>query len=157
MYMTKRDLQIVVARASGRTFADIGRSFVLTRARVQQICRENNAPATVFNFRAKSRFGHTKWHSERRGMPFSLTLQEFDELTSRPCIYGGGTFRTGVRVGLDRKDNKHGYVYSNCAPCCFRHNRLRSDNFTHEEFLEAVARFSGLQRCGNLMKRKNQA
>lgn len=37
---------------------------------------------------------------------------------------------------LDRKDNKIGYTFDNCVVCCWECNRLKSDRFTYDEFIQ---------------------
>lgn len=37
---------------------------------------------------------------------------------------------------LDRKNNDLGYLKENLVPCCWECNRLKSDRFTYEEFIQ---------------------
>jgi hypothetical protein len=37
---------------------------------------------------------------------------------------------------LDRKNHAQGYSVDNCIVCCTQCNRMRSDKFTYEEFME---------------------
>lgn len=75
---------------------------------------------------------------------FSLTLAEYDELTTgKGCAYCG--INDG-RCGLDRVDSLKGYVYGNCVPCCLRCNRMKT-NMHVSEFLEQIRRI-----CKNCIK-----
>jgi hypothetical protein len=63
----------------------------------------------------------------KRGIVFSLSEEEFDCLTSKPCFYCGAEpiekkkkreFVSRKMNGIDRIDNNIGYLMSNCVPCC---------------------------------------
>lgn len=62
-----------------------------------------------------------------KGLEFSLTNEQFDRLTSADCYYCGigpsrikKISRNGSWTfnGIDRVDNKRGYVDGNVVPCC---------------------------------------
>lgn len=74
----------------------------------------------------------------RRGIEFSLTRENFAEITSKNCFYcgsepmsiakGKGTFGQYVYNGIDRIDGDIGYALSNCNPCCWMCNRAKLDS-----------------------------
>lgn len=77
-----------------------------------------------------------KRDSRRRSLVFSLSLNDFYEISQKLCYYCGekptkkqrkdlrcyGDF---IYNGIDRFNNSIGYVKSNCVPCCFVCNRLK--------------------------------
>lgn len=80
----------------------------------------------------------------KRGLSFDLTIEEFEEITSKNCHYCGlPPSRTHlatrainghyVYTGLDRVDNKVGYTASNLLPCCKVCNYAKR-NASFEEF-----------------------
>lgn len=70
-----------------------------------------------------------KQSAEIRKIKFELTMKQFEELTKQNCFYCGET-PLQIRVnnkdkndmytynGIDRVDNKKGYLISNCVACC---------------------------------------
>lgn len=73
--------------------------------------------------------------AKSRGLSFSLTKEEFREMTSSPCFYCGASPSSGIATGtnaskltrenatyiyngIDRLDNSLGYELFNCVPCC---------------------------------------
>lgn len=87
----------------------------------------------------------------RRGIPFTLTLEDFRKLTSKNCFYCGSppsrrsivnTCMSDYSVyyynGLDRIDPSQGYHIQNVSPCCFSCNVMKL-NQSHEDFLKRIA------------------
>lgn len=93
-----------------------------------------------------ARYRSVKQSAKRRNISFELSLEQFAEITALPCVYAVQP-EPDVRVGSDRKDNAQGYKVDNCQPCCFWHNHVKSDVFTHEQMLDVVQRYS--IRCRN--------
>ena len=86
------------------------------------ICR----PQVMFgNYRRRA--------TKERGLAFTLTLEEFEALTTSACVFCGET----PSMGIDRKDNRIGYVSTNCQPACGPCNMLKKalDQYT---FLDRV-------------------
>jgi hypothetical protein len=83
--------------------------------------------------------------ASRRGHKFELSLLEFRILTSGDCYYCGespskirkSNYGNYVYNGIDRVDNKVGYVAHNCVPCCTRCNFSKRD-FSSEDFINMV-------------------
>src|SRR3990167_6369828 len=78
-----------------------------------------------------------------RNVPFTLSDEQFRELTQEKCFYCGSEpsqekyrkFSNGAYVfnGIDRKDNSKGYVQGNVLHCCFICNRAKG-NMSYEDF-----------------------
>lgn len=72
-------------------------------------------------------------NAKRKGLSFSLTLEEFKTLCSSPCHYCGSLpeqkqyrGRDSIKAnGIDRRDNSVGYVHENCLPCCTLCNYMK--------------------------------
>mgnify|MGYP001568709164 CR=1 FL=1 len=86
--------------------------------------------------------------AKRRGFTWELSDEDFLDLIVQPCIYCGQeptprhynkkvtTFKSN---GVDRKDNKIGYIVDNCVPCCATCNRAKMD-MSVNEFMEWISR-----------------
>lgn len=85
--------------------------------------------------------------AKRRNLSFDLTFEQFIDLSQKSCYYCGiepSTIRKSdhdngdfIYTGLDRKNSKLGYTLDNVVPCCFKCNRMKSDN-SIEEFLSHI-------------------
>lgn len=83
------------------------------------------------------RFSNGKTQARRKGVPWTLTIDEYSELIKRPCHYCNRSLNpTGS--GLDRiSNNKNfGYTSTNVVPCCAVCNIIKSNHFSHEEMME---------------------
>lgn len=79
-----------------------------------------------------------------------LTYKEFlDVISIKKCHYcntdmhwfphtkdKGKEIKGSRAYQIDRKDNQIGYIKENCVSCCWTCNRLKSNIFTYEEFIE---------------------
>lgn len=74
--------------------------------------------------------------AKRRNIQFDLTLAQFKDLTSGNCYYCNSLPKNVYRIrksslykynGIDRKNNKKGYVLKNSLTCCHTCNRGKSD------------------------------
>lgn len=87
---------------------------------------------------------------------FSLTLEEFQQITSSPCHYCGkapiqlsgsnlkqkwkkSTWGDYFYNGIDRKNNSKGYAIDNCVPCCWDCNHMKGSK-SYEEFSDTLDR-----------------
>jgi hypothetical protein len=77
-----------------------------------------------------------KREAPKRGLTFSITLEEFKTLVSKPCFYCGEDEHPR---GADRLDNKRGYEANNCRPSCGPCNMLKR-NFGLQKFIEVCCR-----------------
>lgn len=85
--------------------------------------------------------------AKKKGVPFALTILEFEQLVLRDCTYCGqppdklrdmsvvDEERKYYFSGIDRVDNSKGYVPENCAPCCTRCNWMKRE-LSSEHFLQ---------------------
>jgi hypothetical protein len=74
---------------------------------------------------------------EKRGLEYSLTKEQYDELIYKACHLCG--FKNGVGNGLDRQDNSVGYTYENVLPCCSTCNMMKSF-YMKDEFIKHMSK-----------------
>ena len=90
------------------------------------------------------------WNAKRRNIEFKLTSVEFFKITKENCHYCGAkpfsvkwiTWHKGRPYkynGIDRKNNKVGYVKNNVVACC-SHCNWSKHTMTEIEFLKTVKR-----------------
>jgi len=88
-----------------------------------------------------------KWGAKKRGLEYTLTEEQFKELTSGNCYYCGekpsktikakGSYGEYRYNGIDRKDSNLGYTLENTVSCCKTCNfRKRITGF--QEFKEWI-------------------
>lgn len=82
--------------------------------------------------------------AKRKNIPFSLTIEQFKEITTGACHYCKGFHETeyydkNMRNGIDKKEPKLGYILENCLSCCITCNRMKLDN-SYEKFLEKITK-----------------
>lgn len=85
-------------------------------------------------------FYNAKARAGKISMEFSITKQEFLALVDESrglCFY----CKQQKTLGLDRCDNKNGYIRSNVVMTCHRCNTVKSDVFTKEEMLQIADKF----------------
>lgn len=92
--------------------------------------------------------------ADKRTLEFSLTKEEFKNLTREHCFYCGGEPRSVCKPrlpnggykynGVDRKNNRVGYIPENCVPCCGMCNWMKN-TYTIEEFLSQCATITEYQ------------
>lgn len=75
---------------------------------------------------------NAKRQAKRRGLAFDISDADFLSLRQLPCHYCGGSLPP-VGTGLDRIDNKLGYVPGNVLPCCGPCNTHRQGTWTVQE------------------------
>lgn len=77
-----------------------------------------NTPGYIYN--------KCRRNAEKRKIDFFLSKERYMELTNSPCFYCG-VKRSGRRMGLDRVDNKVGYVEGNLVASCKSCNYKKRD------------------------------
>lgn len=82
-----------------------------------------------------------QYSAKKRSIPFVLTDLEFYLLISKSCFYCGCTTLT---MGIDRKDNKLGYLPENSLPCCSNCNQMKS-GMTYTGFFQSLERIYNFQ------------
>jgi len=98
-----------------------------------------------------------KIDAKKRNLEFNLNIDEFEKLTKGNCFFCGiepSTTQTlnintknssnYIYNGIDRINNNIGYIYSNCASCCYDCNQAKWTRSV-EEFLEWAHRLSDYQ------------
>ena len=97
----------------------------------------------------KQLFNNYKRGAKNRKLQFELTLEEFHQITSKDCVYcksppmsifqkRGGKMMY-IYNGIDRADNKTGYIKENCFTCCKFCNFAKSSS-NLDEFLSWIDR-----------------
>lgn len=64
------------------------------------------------------RYSTYQTRAKKKKINFELTKEEFDNITSQPCLYCGEYTEGKENVGIDRIDSNKGYIKGNCVPCC---------------------------------------
>ena len=85
----------------------------------------------------------------KRKIPFEINIEEFvDWFSCQPktCHYCGREFKDKFDTQIDRKDARGGYRPGNLVLACFMCNRLKSDIFTEEAWLEIVQKYNLVRR-----------
>jgi hypothetical protein len=67
--------------------------------------------------------------AKSRGIIFDIEKDYFIKFINKPCRYCGEN-----AIGVDRIDNKKGYVVGNIGPCCKWCNRMKMDH-DEQEFI----------------------
>lgn len=82
-------------------------------------------------------FNRYKSSAKRRNLEFSLSREQFEEITQKNCTYCNlppsrkevykGPKKESIYVsnGIDRVDSNLGYFYENCTSCCSRCNTMK--------------------------------
>lgn len=85
----------------------------------------------------KGKFNDYKKGAEKRKIKFEMSLEEFSELINRTCRYCG--LKGG---GVDRINNKKGYVKGNIGSCCKWCNIMKN-SYGEKEFIAQCKRIVG--------------
>ena len=80
--------------------------------------------------------------ANKKQLPFSLSIEEFNKLLSMPCSYCGGN----NRMTIDRIDNSDGYTIENSTPACLTCNTMKLE-LSVDSFLRHIKRIH--QHCIN--------
>src|SRR6266403_1453623 len=99
--------------------------------------------------------GVYKWNAKVKGIPFTLSREEFSALIQSPCHYCGAepsAIKRGKDIwspliynGIDRVENLLGYAVGNAVACCKTCNIAKRD-LSVQEFLEWATRIYLHQR-----------
>jgi hypothetical protein len=83
----------------------------------------------------RNRYNAYKGEAKHRKINFDLSLEEFDNITSKQCTYCGGNngYYLGKTFnGIDRVDSSIGYEINNCTPCCTICNSMKSSHTVND-------------------------
>lgn len=81
----------------------------------------------------------------RRSLLFTITLDDFQWITTPPCIFCG---EANEPRGIDRWNNLIGYEFENCNPCCGPCNYMKG-KLDGQTFINRCARVAARQGQGN--------
>ena len=98
----------------------------------------NSACKICCKYRLKERYKFYENNAKRRNLNFDLTLEQFDAITQKPCVYCGSyneTYKDKPFSGVDRIDSNKGYVEENIVPCCDICNKMKG-TLTTEQWLQ---------------------
>jgi hypothetical protein len=84
------------------------------------------------------RYGKYKKIAREYNRKFALEKKEFDEITKSPCHYCN---IKKERMGVDRKNNRVGYITKNCVPCCKECNFFKGA-ISYSKFIKMCKRIS---------------
>ena len=101
----------------------------------------------------RARYNLAKNAAKQSGHEWCITLDEFRLLNDAACYYCGGSLPEKGR-GLDRINNRDGYVLKNVIPCCSSCNSIRGDKLSPDEMLAAMGAVAKL-RSGKLSNPKD--
>jgi hypothetical protein len=76
-------------------------------------------------------------------LEFNILEKEFVKILNMPCHYCG---EKTENIGIDRKDNKKGYISGNCLPCCWKCNYLKR-GWDYNEFMDRIKKIYKSNRC----------
>lgn len=112
---------------------------------VAKIGKDNKLP--VGQASKNALYGRYKRDAEKRKLCFNLTIKQFEYLTKLNCHYCGqlpaakyqNKYCNGPYIynGIDRLDNRVGYVVDNSIPCCWICNKMKG-TLTGPEFYTQV-------------------
>lgn len=77
--------------------------------------------------------------SNRKGIAFDLSVEQFERIKSLPC-----TYCNGQSTGIDRVDSSDGYVEGNIVPCCSLCNTMKL-NHSVDKFLNHINKIAKYQ------------
>lgn len=101
--------------------------------------QKNKAKYYYAKHKLNGRYSTYKTNANKRGKSFDLTIEQFEEITSKPCHYCGeyDVYEDMRFTGVDRVDTNNGYNVKNCVPCCKVCNSMKS-NYNVSEWLEKI-------------------
>ena len=70
------------------------------------------------------RYAVLKHRARKRGLEMTIPQVMYEDLAFQPCDYCGGPLGKSGH-GLDRKDNRLGYLPENVVPCCGGCNEIK--------------------------------
>jgi hypothetical protein len=86
-----------------------------------------------------------------RNLSFAITLEQFISIVALPCDFCGEDIEPR---GIDRWDNKVGYEFENCRPCCKTCNFLKRamDGPTFVDYCQRIAAHTEYVEMAGLME-----
>lgn len=103
--------------------------------------KEHRSRKDKTNHRSPSYRWHLlKQNAKKRELECSITREQFEEASKRPCLYCKGALDTDSGWGshIDRLDNSLGYTFDNSVSCCDFCNRIKQDLLSVTEAKEVI-------------------
>ena len=91
-----------------------------------------------YAYSVRNRYNAYKGAAKHRQLDFELSLNEFDKITSKACVYCGkynGEYLGTPFSGIDRIDSSIGYKLDNCVSCCQICNKMKL-NYSVGDWME---------------------
>lgn len=118
--------------------------------------RKNGINTTSDRLSLKALWYDYRKSARRRNLEFTLSLDDFEFITSSNCEYCGlpavrvfndyGRFKTPYLCnGIDRVNNELGYTKENCVACCKECNFAKG-RLAQSEFYEWIRRIVAHQK-----------
>lgn len=102
---------------------------------------------TRYRWNPKTRYNSYKRNAKERGLAWDLTTEDCEALFIENCHYcGRSPEETASLMGIDRRDNIHGYNPGNAIPCCWLCNRGKKDD-TYEVFSAYLDRLASFRNA----------
>lgn len=86
----------------------------------------------------------------KKNLDFALTKEQFIKFTTEKCYYCDKENSEIHKNGIDRKDNKIGYIIENCVSCCGQCNHMKG-SLTEDKFIETCKRVSEYNLKNNII------
>lgn len=93
-----------------------------------------NAKRRLYSRTHEGRLYYYKNNARASNREWGISDERAIELFYGTCVYCG---IKGDPGGIDRLDNKKGYIEGNVSPCCRLHNKMKG-NLTEREFREGI-------------------
>jgi hypothetical protein len=96
---------------------------------------------SIWKYTKNVTYNSYKHRADKKKLDFSLTKDEFFNITKMNCYYCGIENKYDHKNGIDRKDNNIGYTLSNCVSSCGECNCMKK-YLTDIEFIEQCKKIS---------------
>lgn len=84
----------------------------------------------------KYRYSMYKSNAKKRGLVFSISINDFERIAKLACTYCG--IEASPFNGIDRENSGIGYLLENCVPACTNCNVMKNDSSV-DDFLKKCA------------------
>lgn len=85
----------------------------------------------------------------KKDLDFALTKDQFIQIITENCYYCNKENSENHKNGIDRKDNKIGYIIGNCVSCCGQCNYMKG-SLIENEFIKICKRISNYNLENNI-------
>jgi hypothetical protein len=96
----------------------------------------NSAKVFTLQYQNKPKFSDYQLRAKTNGIDFELTKVDFERISNEHCHYCNAEGPNGI----DRRDNRKGYLVENCLPCC-KHCNYSKGALTYGLFISWLSRF----------------